>query len=73
MNIQANFNLQAISQLPKTFGLLRAASTSHERGQIESIALRKIMISNPTLDEMNVEQKTALDKSIVDYIEYLRF
>lgn len=63
--IQSILIHQALRQLPRVFDAMQRAD-AFERDQIIYRAFREIVNSSPFLDDMNQEQKEALDAQLIE-------
>lgn len=69
MNIQAQFNNQAILKLTRLNDVIKQAS-QHNASQIKAIALREIMNSKICLDDMNKNQLNEFEVTLLNQLKF---
>lgn len=66
MSLQSQLNKAAFEQLQLTYAAMKTAENGNILGSMEQITLRELSNCSPCLDDMNQDQKNALDEKIID-------
>ena len=66
MNIQAQFNNEAINSLPCVSSAIKECTDSFSKNQMRHHALRRISNTSIPLDEMTEKQKLSFAQSLIE-------